>query len=364
MSPQSDFRLVVSETPPDGWNEDIAKLSGASILQTRQWADVKTAGGWKPLFLKWLNSQGGLVAAALILKKKIVLNFEFWYVPRGPLLDWEADVLRNQVFDDLTALGKMHHAIFIKADPDVPTGFGLPGTEGYRQNAAGQRLLETYAARGWQFSPQQIQFANSVWIDLTPSEDDLLMNMKQRTRYKVRLAEKKGVVVRQGTAADFEMLYDMYSGTSERDGFIIREKSYYLDVWQRFFESGMLVPLIAEVEDESVAAIMLFTYAQKSWYIYGMSRDTHREKMPNYLLQWEAIRTAKGKGSVLYDLWGAPDTFTEDDRMWGVYQFKRGLGGYEVLTPGAWDLALNRPFYHVFIRFLPKLLNFLKRRRD
>jgi len=73
-------------------------------------------------------------------------------------------------------------------DPDVPTGFGVPGSNSYREQTAGQLLLSEYKKRGWVHSPQQIQFANSVWIDLSPSEEDLLMNMKQRTRYKVRLA--------------------------------------------------------------------------------------------------------------------------------------------------------------------------------
>ncbi len=134
----------------------------------------------------------------------------------------------------------------------------------------------------------------------------------------------------------------MYSETASRDEFIIRDHAYYLDVWTRFYENGMLTPLIAEVEDQAVAAIMLFTYANRSWYIYGMSASEHREKMPNYLLQWEAICSAKSAGSTVYDLWGAPDEFSENDRMWGVYQFKRGLGGYEVITPGAWDFPLRK----------------------
>jgi len=189
------------------------------------------------------------------------------------------------------------------------------------------------------------------------------MNMKQRTRYKVRLAEKKGVTVRHGTSTDFENLYAMYAETSERDQFIIREKAYYLNVWNRFYDTGMLTPLIAETEGQAIAALMLFTYAQRSWYIYGMSTDRHREKMPNYLLQWEAIKTAKQAGSRIYDLWGAPDIYDESDRMWGVYQFKQGFGGFEVNTPGAWDLPLHKTGYHLFVRTLPAFLAYLKRKK-
>lgn len=343
------------------WNETIAGLPGASILQTSQWAEVKAAGGWQPIFKQWKTPDGKIEAAALVLKKPLFGGLSFWYIPRGPVLDWNNQSLRDRVMDDLTALAKKEHVVFIKMDPDVPLGFGVPETESFQPIFAGQTLLGMYQKRGWLFSDQQIQFANSVWIGLDKTEDELLAAMKQRTRYKVRLAEKKGVTVRAGTPADFELIYAMYAETSIRDHFIIREKTYYLDVWNRFYAAGMLKPLIAEVEGDMVGGLMLFIYANKAWYIYGMSRDLHREKMPNYLLQWEAIKTAKAAGAAVYDLWGAPDHFNENDRMWGVYQFKQGLGGYEVISPGAWDLPLNKPVYKLFVKALPKFTAFLKR---
>ena len=129
----------------------------------------------------------------------------------------------------------------------------------------------------------------------------------------------------------------------------------------------MMIPLVAGVGNETVAVVLLFLFAGKAWYVYGMSSGTHREKMPNYALQWEAIRTAKAEGARIYDLWGAPDVFGEEDRMWGVYQFKRGLGGYEVLSPGAYDLPL-RPFlyraYAAGLRLLTGARRFLYRVRE
>lgn len=346
---------------PENWNELTAKLPGASLLQTSQWAEVKIRMGWEPFFKVWKGSNGEIEAAALILKKPFKFGFCFLYVPRGPLMNWNDESLRDKVLADLAAFGKEQHAVFVKIDPDVPTCFGEPGTDEARENPAGQSLLKYYDANGWRHSPQQIQFANSVWIDTEPSEDELLANMKQRTRYKVRLASKKGVTVRRGTPEDFEPIAALYAETSERDGFLIREKDYYLDVWQRFYAADMLTPLIAEVEGNMVAAVMIFTVGNTARYVYGMSGAEHREKMPNYLLQWEAIRLAKEKGCKTYDLWGAPDEFKEDDRMWGVYQFKRGLGGYVVTTPGAYDLPLKPFLYSVFIKVLPEFIKFLKK---
>ncbi len=262
------------------WNETIAGLPGASILQTSQWAEVKAAGGWQPIFKQWKTTDGKIEAAALILKKLLFGGLSFWYIPRGPVLDWNNQSLRDRVMDDLTALAKKEHVVFIKMDPDVPLGFGVPETDSFQPIFAGQTLLGMYQKRGWLFSDQQIQFAKSVWIGLDKTEDELLAAMKQRTRYKVRLAEKKGVTVRTGTPADFELIYAMYAETSIRDNFIIREKTYYLDVWNRFYAAGMLKPLIAEVEGDTVGGLMLFIYAHK-WYIMGC-QVIFREKMPNY----------------------------------------------------------------------------------
>lgn len=352
----------------DLWNERIQDLPGASILQTSQWAEVKARGGWESLDKEWLDEEGKTQAAALILKKPLNIGafhsgWSFLYIPRGPMLDWMDTDLRTRVLDDISKIARQEKAVFVKIDPDVPVSYGEPGTEESQQAAEGQMLLQEYKKRGWIFSPQQIQFANSVWINVTADEGQLLSNMKQRTRYKIRLAQKKGVMVRRGTEADFPLCCQMYVETSARDGFLIRDTSYYLDVWQRFSHCGMLTPLIAEVDGQACAAVMIFYFAKRAWYIYGMSRDLHRELMPNYLLQWEAIRLAKEKGCETYDLWGAPDHFNENDRMWGVYQFKRGLGGKVVNSPGAWDLPVNRPLYRLFVHALPKFLGILKRRR-
>ena len=257
-------------------------------------------------------------------------------------------------------------AIFLKMDPDVVLGTGIPSSEEEVINRNGQAVMSVLKRRRWKYSSDQIQFRNTVLIDLTPSEKEMLARMKQKTRYNVRLAEKKGVTLRVGTQDDLPMLYQMYAETSVRDGFVIRDEAYYKTVWQIFMEntkspdftkhpSGtsdqsdtapitnyelpFTEPLIAEVEGEPVAAIFVFYFAGRAYYVYGMSRDRHREKMPTYLLQWEAMKRAKAKGCTRYDLWGAPEVFDESDLMWGVYRFKEGLGGKVVRTLGAWDFA-------------------------
>jgi lipid II:glycine glycyltransferase (peptidoglycan interpeptide bridge formation enzyme) len=110
-----------------------------------------------------------------------------------------------------------------------------------------------------------------------------------------------------------------------------------------------------------VAGLISFYFAGRAWFLYGMSRDIHRRKMPNYLLQWKAIRSAKAKECKYYDLWGAPDVFTENDPMWGVYRFKKGLGGTVVRNIGAYDLPARPLLYRLYTQFLPSILALLRR---
>jgi lipid II:glycine glycyltransferase (peptidoglycan interpeptide bridge formation enzyme) len=241
-------------------------------------------------------------------------------------------------------------------------GWGLPGSPEETRNPQAGRALENLAAQGWRLSDEQIQFRNTVWLDLTGDETAWLARMKQKTRYNIRLSERKGVSVRAGSVDDLPRLYRMYAETSVRDAFVIRSEDYYLDLWRAFMERGLAEPLIAEVEGEAVAGIILFTFAGRAWYLHGMSREVHREKMPNYLLQWEAMRRARMRGCTQYDLWGAPDIFNESDSMWGVFRFKEGLGGKVVRTPGALDYPARPLFYNLYTRLLPRVLDIMRRR--
>jgi lipid II:glycine glycyltransferase (peptidoglycan interpeptide bridge formation enzyme) len=196
--------------------------------------------------------------------------------------------------------------------------------------------------------------------------------MKQKTRYNIRLARRRGVVVRVGGEDDLDLLYQMYAQTSLRDGFAIRDKDYYATLWKAFFQrlhsnhgctaNPYAEPLIAEVEGEPVAALVIFRFGGCAWYLHGMSLPVHRKKMPNYLLQWEAMRRAKSAGCKIYNLWGAPDDFSENDPMWGVYRFKSGFGGEVLRTIGAWDLPVRPLWYRIYTQFLPRLLDVLRRR--
>jgi peptidoglycan pentaglycine glycine transferase (the first glycine) len=186
--------------------------------------------------------------------------------------------------------------------------------------------------------------------------------MKQKTRYNVRLAARRGVTVREGTTADLKAFYELYAETAQRDGFLIRTPEYYQDAWGDFLEDGLAHLLLAEAEGDVLAGLILFIYGPAAWYMYGASSSRHRQYMPNNLLQWEAMRRAKEAGCTLYDLWGAPNRLDESDPMWGVVRFKLGLGGQVARGLGAWDYAGSRVFYWLYSAALPRYIDWLQRR--
>jgi lipid II:glycine glycyltransferase (peptidoglycan interpeptide bridge formation enzyme) len=360
---------------PQDWNQLIAGLPQPHLLQTWEWSQVKVKYGWQAMPFEWVSNAGSPLAAAMVLKRTIPVagfarRMSVMYMPKGPSLDWKDAALGTRVLDDLQALAKRQGAIFIKIDPDVRLGTGVPNTQSAVEDSRGQAIRSDLTRRGWIFSQDQVQFRNTVLVDLTGSEEELLARMKQKARYNIRLAAKKGVSVRIGTREDLSLLFKMYAETSLRDGFVVRDEGYYRTVWETFMgrpaspdpTQPFSEPLIAEVEGQPVAAVSLFYFAGCAYYLYGMSREAHREKMPNHVLQWEAMRRAKSLGCRTYNLWGAPDEFNESDGLWGVFRFKEGLGGEVVRTLGAWDYPASRLLYGLYTRTLPRILDIMRSR--
>jgi len=358
--PTSNFQFPASRlvTDRDEWNSALVSLSTYHVLQSWEWGQFKSRWGWSPRYVLF-EENGQPRAAALILRRRLPrLGLSVMYVPKGPALDYGDAALVERVLSELESITQRERAIFIKIDPDVP----LPHSH-TSSRSMGVREWAPLSRRGWRFSPEQIQFRNTVLLDVTPGEDDLLAAMKSKTRYNIRLAERKGVSVRLGGAGDIDVLYAMYAATARRDGFIIRPIEYYRDAWSSFTSADLAQPLIAEVEGEAVAGSILFRFGSRAWFMYGMSRDAHRDKMPNHLLQWEAIRWIKSHGGEVYDWWGAPDELTESDPLWGVYRFKEGFGGKFTQHIGAHDFVASKFWYWVYMTAMPRVLDVMRGRQ-
>jgi lipid II:glycine glycyltransferase (peptidoglycan interpeptide bridge formation enzyme) len=334
------------------WDGAIRTLPAAHILQSWAWTETKAQTGWRAQRMLW-TADGRPAAAAALLTRRLTahLPVSVAYVPKGPVVDWNCALLVGQVLQEIEEEARRRNAIFVKIDPDVRS-----------DTPAGQAVRTVLVQRGWRVSDEQIQFRNTMITDLAPDEETLLANMKPKWRYNIRLSERRGVVVRDGTAADLPAFYKMYAETGERDGFLVRPYSYYESLWSQFLAEGLAHLLLAELDGRFVAGLMLFRFGATAWYFYGASTATARDAMPNHALQWAALRRAKASGCSRYDWWGAPDRLEDDDPMWGVYRFKVGFGGEFVPWIGAWDFPISHPLYWLYTVAMPRFLELARRR--
>ena len=269
-------------------------------------------------------------------------------MPRGPVVHWQNRDASAAILNAMQKAARRRRAWALWLEPEL---YDTPEARAQLQTL------------GLKLAPRTIQPPRTILVDIAPSEDEILAQMRSKTRYNIRLAERKGVTVREGSVGDAGKFYGLMTETGTRDAFGIHSLMYYRRVLELFLPSqpppaAQVALLLAEVEAELVAALVVFALGNKAWYLYGASSNRHREKMPAYALQWAAIRWAKARGCTIYDLWGIPDAdpetlevqFTErSDGLWGVYRFKRGFGGEVVRCVGLWEKALN-PLYPLAIK--------------
>lgn len=244
------------------------------------------------------------------------LPFTIAYIPRAEI----------KITEELKKLCQKEKAIFIKVDPSPQ----IP------QTPQSKSIL-----------PQ-----HTIFIDLTKSEDDLLKEMHEKTRYNIRLSEKKGVIIKENE--DIETFIKLLTKTESRQGFYSHYPNYYRKLWKILRPEKMVYLLTAYLPREAlrevgpIASIMLFKYQDVLYYPYGGSDPNFKEYQASSLLHWEAIKLGKKLGCKTYDLWGTyKNSKDEKDPWFGIYRFKSGFGGEEVDFPPSFDVPLS-PLYSLF----------------
>ena len=328
----------MSKVTQSEWDKFICQNQDAHLLQSGSWASLKSQFGWEPHF--FIEGDCG----AQVLVKNYPLGFKFAYLPKGPVgTNW------NALWPSIHKFCQQNRVFNLRVEPDL---WENDDTQFDDQLMGFQRSTP-------------IQPARTLLIELGKSEDELLARMKQKTRYNIRLANKKGVKIRR--SKNIDRFFAIMKVTGQRDEFGIHGRDYYQYAFNEFSKKNACELLIASYQKKPLAGIMVFSQGKRAWYLYGASTDDERDRMPTYLLQWEAIRWAKDKGCAEYDLWGVPDEeeqvleerfLSRADGLWGVYRFKRGFGGKLVRAIGAWD--------YVYLPFRYKLFNFIikKHRRQ
>jgi peptidoglycan pentaglycine glycine transferase (the first glycine) len=315
------------------WDTFVTQHPRGHLLQCWDWGELKALSGWSPLRLAlWQGDT--IVAAAQVLRRgapHVPLAFaHLAYIPKGPVLDWADQELSGFFLTSLNAYLHRHGTLALRLDLSY-----IAGTP--------EAQLVTAQLKCFHATPvQAIQPLRSIVLDLAPDEQTLFAQMKEKWRYNVRLSMRKGVTVRAATSADdVRAWYNIYQTTSERDQFGIHTLDYYLRVWELFGTTGKIRLFLAEHSGRLLAGIFVSLCAGEAIYLYGASSNEQRQLMPNYLLQWEAIRWAKQEGASRYDFWGIPDTDNDDEAMAGVYRFKRGWGGHVAQYLGGYEIVYH-----------------------
>jgi lipid II:glycine glycyltransferase (peptidoglycan interpeptide bridge formation enzyme) len=340
------------------WNDFVGSKEHAEFLQSWEWGEFqekvegpvlsasseRSRTGAEGKILRFgIEENGELIAAATLVKKTLPLGMNYFYCPRGPVFDYRSSIFSLQFFfDEIKKIADKEKVIFLRFEPD------------------NQSQITNYKLQIRKTI--DIQPSQTIILDLAKTEDELLAAMHQKTRYNIRLAEKKGVKIQEATRGGFlagdgekelEKFWNLMQKTSGRDGFTPHDKDYYEKLLHAAPEKFKL--FFALFEDEIITAGIFGFFGDTATYLFGASGDENREVMAPYLLQWEIIKKAKAAGCKFYDFFGI------DEKKWpGVTRFKRGFCGQEINYPGTFDAIFDRFNYKIYkiLRRARRLIKF------
>ncbi len=310
------------------WDTLIAaNPDGGHYMQTAAWAAFKEHHGWIPY--RFIAEEGETRAAFLVLERKVPIPGigKLWYANRGPGV---ADA------KSLTAVAKA-------LQPHVPKGvFAVKFEPELDLEVHGPALKRQKVLRK---APLPTQNSATVIVPLEASEEEILASFKQKTRYNVRLAAKKGVTVEAVPATDenFELMFGLMRATQERSGMFAFPREYFFDYWRRLTDAGQGQIFFARHEGDLLAGVFAIFNGCGGWYKDGGSVRQKTNLMAPYLLQWEVMRWLKSHGVTRYDMIGVPPKAQLDEShpTYSLYGFKIGFHQESVDFVGGWDLVLD-----------------------
>jgi peptidoglycan pentaglycine glycine transferase (the first glycine) len=327
------------------WDAFVAAHPHGSILQTTNWARLKNRFGWSSQRV-WLKQDGRYVAGAQVLFRSAGLGIvKIGYVPHGPLVDWSNEEQVALLFNQIDLAAYQRGAGFLKLEPLL-----------WQVEMPEARWQAICARHDLVRDTDTIQPPRTILVDLTPPEEEILAAMKHKTRYNIRLAGRKEVSVRHGTADDLPAFNRLMQITAERDAFGVHAPDYYKAFFE-LFAPDYATLILAEYAGQPLAAAMITALGRTATYLYGASSNAERQRMPAYAVQWAAMQWAKQRGCTHYDLWGVPDAEpealeagfeTRTDGLWPVYRAKRGYGGAIQRTVGPVDRIYNRRTHRLY----------------
>ncbi|MDP3963314.1 MAG: peptidoglycan bridge formation glycyltransferase FemA/FemB family protein [bacterium] len=307
----------------------------SSFLQTEQWARFQEALGRRAYFISGENWK------ALLIRHALPLGQNYLYCPRGPAglhpefpisnFQFSNNAMRaiiNEFLEKAAEVAKREKSIFLRWDPPFDKNFQFSIFN--FQNPP----IKYYKLK----SVKSVQPQHTLIIDLTKTDDELLSGMHEKTRYNIRLAERKGVVIRAAGKEGNEIFWKLLQMTTERDAFTGHDKSHY-ERLSRVFSATDSKPFIriyiAEYQNRPLAAAIIMFHNGTATYVHGASSNEYRNVMAPYLLHWRIMQDARSLDCNSYDLWGIDD---RNPRWEGITRFKKGFGGMHISYPDSMDI--------------------------
>ncbi len=329
------------------WNDFVSAAEGCNITQSFEWGELGPYLAAHTLRVGVLDDAGTLCAAILlIITSAPLIRRPYFYAPRGPVIDDPTSPALTVLLNFVKVEARKQGAFMLKVEP---------GADDEDAN-----WLDALQRHGFRANPYAVHIRNEWVLNIQPDEKEILAGMKEKWRYNIRLAGRKGVTIRQGEGqADLDKFYQIYETTSERDEFFIHSKAFYEEIMRLYGQDERFALFLAEYQGQPIAGIIVLRYGHWSWYMYGASSNEQRNLMPNHLLQWHGMQWAKAHDCWYYNFRGIPEILEEGQELWGVYVFKRGFGGYAIRALETHDLVYQPIVYNVYMRLLE-----IKRRRD
>lgn len=324
---------TVSANQKEEWDQFVIANNG-SFLQSWSWGEFQESLGRRI----WRLEISGL--KALVIKHNLPLGKNYLYCPRGPIVQRTTNNKQrtiNLFLDQVTKITKKEKSIFFKIEPDNKDDRDSPSETilGTRIVSEGLSLFR---------SSKQIQPAKTLILDITKSEKELLSQLHQKTRYNIRLAQRKGVIIEPANDnGATDTFLDLLEQTAKRDKFHLHPKEYYQKMLEVLGQEGMIKLFLAKYQNKIVAANLICFFGQTATYLHGASDYNFHQLMAPHFLQWRAISQAKSQGLKYYDFWGI------DEKKWpGVTRFKKGFAGEKIIYPGSFDSIFQPWWYRLY----------------
>ena len=301
------MRFVEDEESKQKYKKFLESNERCNFQQSLEWAEVKKPN-WKPEVILAEDEDGNITGSLCVWIRKMPIFGNIMYSSRGPVCDIHDIGIMKQLTDGAKELAKKYNAIVLRMEPDI-----LSEDETFRDIVTNLGYKIKDDAKDFK---DEIQPRYVFRLDIKDkTEEEVMAGFKQKWRYNIRLAGRKGVT-------DF---HKIMIETGARDGFIIRPLEYFEKMYDCLGPKHMKV-LMAYYEGEPISGVIPIFYGNKTWYLYGASSNKHRNLMPNYLLQWEMIKMAIERKDDVYDFRGVSGVVDENHPQYGLYRFKQGFG--------------------------------------